>query len=233
MANDPSAPSAAADPLPLRAAAVIEGTADGIADGLERDQVAGELDAVHGVIGRTGQGQRPSRSPRADRLRARLEQIDEKVDGVVDKTRVRARAVAETARRARTAPAAISADLKHAAKAWTGGMAASIGLRVAAGVVGAVAFVVLTVGLVQGLNAILGAPWGTFVVALGYGLVAMVLASAAKGRAKRGRAEAREQLLAARHELRRVARPIRNAFRGNVEPAAPETPVVETTRLKL
>jgi hypothetical protein len=231
--SDPSDPYAPSDPLAVRSAALIEGAADGLADGLERDAVADELDSVHGAIGRVGQGPRPSRSPRADRLRARLEQIDERVDEVVDKTRVRARAVAESARRARAAPAAISTELKGAAKAWAGGMAASIGLQVAAGIVGAVAFVVLTVGLVQALNAVVGAPWGTFLVALLYGFVAMALFSGAKARAKRGRTEARDRLLAARHEVRRVARPIRNAFRGEVDPPTPEAPVRETTRLKL
>lgn len=237
MATDPSDPlhpSTSSEPLAARSATLVEGAADGLADGLERDRIAGELDAVHGAIGRTGQGIRPARSPRADRLRARLEQIDEKVDGVVDKTRIRARAVAESARRARDAPPAIAADLKCAAKAWTGGMAASLGLKAAAGVVAAVAFVVLTVGLVQGLNAWVGAPWGTFLVALGHGLVAMLLFASAKGRAKAGNAEARRQLLHARHEIRRVGRPVRNAFRGaEAPPAPPAAPVVETTRLKL
>ena len=235
MATDPFAPPAASDPLPVRAAAIVEGAADGIADGLERDQVADELDAVHGAI-RTGQGARPTRSPRADRLRARLEQIDERVDAVVDKTRLRARAVAESARRARGAPPTIAADLKRAAKAWTGGLAASLGLRAAAGVVAAVAFVVLTVGLVQGLNALVGAPWGTFLVALAYFLGAMILMGAARGRAKAGNAEAVRQLQHARHEVRRVARPVRNAFRGVEDPAGapvPAEPVPQTTRLKL
>ncbi|HUR25934.1 MAG TPA: hypothetical protein VM327_07990 [Candidatus Thermoplasmatota archaeon] len=231
MPSDPSPPDSF-DSLPTRSAAVVEGAADGLADGLERDAVAGELDAVHGALGRAGQGIRPSRSPRADRLRARLERIDERVDDVVDKTRVRARAVAESARRARHAPATVSADLRGAAKSWASGLAISVGLQAAAGVVAAVAFVVLTVGFVQALNALVGAPWGTFLVALLYGILAFALFSGAKARAKRGREEARRRLLHAGHEIRRVARPVRNAFRGVEDPPA-EPSMPQTTRLKL
>jgi hypothetical protein len=221
---------ASSDSLPTRTSAVVEGAADGLADGLEREAIG---DDVHAAMQRSSQAVRSHGSPRSERLRARLEQVDSKVDDVIDKTRLRARAVAESARRARDAPPAIANDLKAAGRSWLGGLAASVGFSAAAGVVGAIALGVLTVGLVQGLNALVGAPLGTFIVAVAYGLVALALFSAGKARAKRGREEARGQLAAARHEIRRVAKPVRRAFTGEPEPEAPSSPPLETTRLKL
>src|SRR5688500_2729646 len=129
--------------------AVIEGAADGLADGLEREDIQGE---VHGAISQVERTLDDHPSPRSERLRARLERLDDKVETLIDKTKVRARAVAETARRAKNAPPKVADDLKVAARSWSRGFAQNVGFVAAAGFVGLVALVVLTVGMVQGLN---------------------------------------------------------------------------------
>jgi hypothetical protein len=209
---------AAPPPDPIsKPAAVIEGAADGLADGLEREQPErGVQETLH----RAGQRFEASPSPRSQRLRARLDRVEDKVEEVVDKTRVRARAVAETARRAREAPPTLAEELTGALRSWTSGIAKSIGMAVAAGVVAVAALVVFTVGLVQGFNDVLGAPGGTFLVAVLYGIVALVLFGSGKGKAAEGRQEAKAQLIAAKEEVRHVTRPVRRAFRGDDDLAA-------------
>lgn len=192
--------------------AAIEGAADGLADGLEREHPEIPFqEALH----RAGVTFKASPSPRSQRLRARLDRIETKVGDTVDKTRVRARAVAETARRAREAPPTLVEELTGALKSWTSGIVKGIGLKAAAGAVGIIALVVLTVGLVQGLNLWLGTPWGTFVVALGYIALALILFTSGKGKAAAGKKQAKVQLAAAKEEVRHVTRPVRHAFRGD------------------
>src|SRR5687768_11129179 len=115
-----------------RSQAAIEGAADGLADGLEREDIEGE---VHGAISQVERTLEENPSPRADRLRARLERLDDKVETLIDKTKVRARAVAETARRAKNAPPKVADDLKIAARSWSRGFAQNVGFMAAAGVV--------------------------------------------------------------------------------------------------
>jgi hypothetical protein len=214
MAASSSSPSSDALSKP---SAFVEGAADGLADGLEREQPER---GVHESLHRTGERLERDPSSRSQRLRARLDHVEDKVDEVVDKTRVRARAVAETARRAREAPPTLAEELTGALRSWTSGIAKGIGLTVAAGLVAAIAFTVFTIGLVQGLNLWLGAPWGTFLVALVYAAVAFGFYGMGKGKAAEGRQEAKAQLIAAKEEVRHVTRPVRRAFRGDDDLAA-------------
>lgn len=197
-----------------RATAAVEGAGDGLADGIEREDLRGKAAHLAQTASPIAQ-----RGVRSERLRARLEQVDDKVSSAIDATRTKARAVAESARRARHAPGQALERVQHAAKAYAGGLAASIGFYAAAGLVGAITLVLLTVGFVQGLTELWGRPWGALAVALAYGIVALALATAAKGRAARGRSEARRDLEVAKAEVRQVAEPIRDAFRRKPEPA--------------
>src|SRR5687767_15052408 len=114
--------------------AVVEGAADGLADGIERERLQDSMPAlVHDttpVVAR-------NLPPRSERLRARLERADEKVSHAIASTRDKARAVAETARRARRAPPHLIDDVRDAAKAYVGGLTASIALYAVAGVLAA------------------------------------------------------------------------------------------------
>lgn len=203
-------------PRPVEtASAAVEGAADGLADGIEREGLGDSLPRVAGQAAPIAQ-----RGARSERLRARLDKADEKVSRAVEATRVRARAVAESARRARRAPPHVLAGVKDAAKAYAGGLAASAGFYAAAGAVALAAAIVLTVALIQGLNGLWGKPWGTFAVGAAYGLVAFGLLGAARGKAGRGRIEAKARLEDARQELRGVAEPVREAFRRPPRPEA-------------
>jgi hypothetical protein len=75
-----------------------------------------------------------------------------------------------------------------------------------------IALVVLTIALVVGLNALIGDPAGTFVVALLYVVIAGI--GIAVGRAMKTRAalEREERIANAREEVRHVVRPVRDAF---------------------
>ena len=191
------------------ASAVVEGAADGLADGIEREHLGDSLPHLAGETASIAQ-----RNSRSQRLRARLERADEKVDAFLDRTKGKARALAESARRVRRAPPQVANEARLAGKAWASGLAAGLALRVAAGVVLAVAFTVFTVGLVQALNGLWGAPWGTFAVAALYTFVGFAVLGAAKGKADAGRRAARVHLERARAEVRRVAQPLRDAFAG-------------------
>lgn len=195
------------------AAAVVEGAADGLADGIQEhglDRSAPELARQAAPIAQRG--------ARSERLRATLDKADEKVSRAIDATRTKARAVAGSARRARKAPAQVWDDLKDGGKAYAGGLAASAAAYAAAGLVAAIAIVLLTVGFVQGLNGAWGEPWGTFFVAAAYGAVAFGLVLAARGKAAKGRRTAKLRLAQARLELQRVADPVREAFRREPAP---------------
>lgn len=210
----------ATDPATRRgidtATAVVEGAADGLADGIDEHDLDQSLPGLARQTAPIAQ-----RGVRSERLRATLEKADEKVSHAIDSTRSKARAVAESARRARKAPANVLDDAKEATKAYVGGLTASFVSYLVAGVIGAIAFVVLTIGFVQGLNEVWGRPWGAFTVAVVYGILAFVFVSAAKGKAAAGKRHAKLKLAQARLEVRRVVEPVRDAFRR--DPAAAST----------
>jgi hypothetical protein len=221
---------AAPSPDPLaKPSAYLEGAADGLADGLEREEPETPLQQT---LHRASETFASHPSPRSERLRAKLDQVEDKVSEAVDKTRVRARAVAETARRAREAPPTLAEELTGALRSWTSGLAKGLGLKVAGGVIAAIAFTVLTVGLVQWLNLRLGYPRGAFVVAVAYGLLAAIAFAAGKGKAAKGKMEAKAQLIAAREEIRHVTRPVRRAFRGD-DDLAVRSGLKDTVELEL
>lgn len=220
----------ATDPAPRRgidtATAVVEGAADGLADGIDEhhlDQSLPDLARQTAPIAQRG--------VRSERLRATLEKADEKVSHAIDSTRAKARAVAESARRARKAPANVIDDVKVATKAYLGGLTASIVSYAVAGVIGAIAFVVLTVGLVQGLNELWGKPWGALAVGVAYGIVALIFASVAKGKAAAGRRHAKLKITQARLEVQRVVEPVRDAFRREPAPTSTFGQLDDKTKL--
>jgi hypothetical protein len=201
-----------------RVGAAVEGAADGLDEGIERHEAGPALRRMSEQVGKAAVAVTPDStdpktgSSRRERLRAKMDRVDEKVTEVVDGTRVKARAVAETVRRGKDAPPKVAEDVKEAAKAYATGMVAGLGLYIAAGVLALAAAVVLTVACVQGLNRAWGAPWGTFTVAAVYAVLTAFCYFMAKGRAEAGREEAKGHLSEARDEIRHVTLPVRQAF---------------------
>jgi len=207
------------------ATAVVEGAADGLADGIGEHGLDRSIPDL--VRGNAPIAQRGIRS---ERLRATLDKADQKVSQAIDSSRTKARAIAESARRARRAPANVWTDLKDAGQAYVGGMAASLGAYAIAGFVGVIALILLTVGAVQGLNNLWGDPWGTFAVALLYGIIALAFVASAKNRAKAGKQRARLRMVQARLEMQRVADPVRQAF-GSGAPTSTFGQLKDSTKL--
>ena len=194
-----------------QAGAAVSGAAEGLLEEIQRQDLArttqqaveevAEVGRAVGVKGGTG------------KVTQVLEKARTKVEHAAHDLHERGEAVAETARRAVQAPAAVKQDLKKAASAWAGGMVAGASLALAAGALALVGLVVFTVAAIQGLNEAIGRPAGTFLVALVYGVAAGTCFVLARRARERGRKEAAKQVEAAREEVRRVARPMRRALR--------------------
>ncbi|HET6403718.1 MAG TPA: phage holin family protein [Candidatus Thermoplasmatota archaeon] len=126
--------------------------------------------------------------------------------------KVRADAVAESGRRAKLAPGHIAQELSEAFAVWKRALVVSIAMTLALVVFATIALIVLTIALVVGLNALIGDPAGTFVVALLYlviGGIAFAVSRNAKAKAAREREERMQNV---REEVRHVVRPVRDAF---------------------
>ncbi|HUR68974.1 MAG TPA: phage holin family protein [Candidatus Thermoplasmatota archaeon] len=131
---------------------------------------------------------------------------------VKEEVKVRADAVAETGRRARTAPGVIGAELSEWFAAWKRGLMTSILGMLLVAVFGTITLVVLTIALVVGLNEVVGDPQGTWLTALIYVIVAGICYAVARSAKARAAHEREERLANAREEVRHVVRPVRDAF---------------------
>ncbi|MFO1533797.1 MAG: phage holin family protein [Thermoplasmatota archaeon] len=223
-----------------RVAAPVLGSLEGAAESAERyDLRASTHDAIgHGArLARAVRPVRPSapgargaskrrrassRSKPARRLHAAadaafdtLHSASAGAAALVAGTKEKVDAVAESAQRATEAPPVLARDVRQAFTAWVGGLAAGVGLMAGGAFLGVLFVAVFTVGLVVGLDMLLGAPWGAFAVAGAYlaGAVACFLAANAKRR--RAQREAAQHIAHAKGEVRRVTRPIRRAFSAN------------------
>ncbi|MEA3190706.1 MAG: hypothetical protein QOD77_1288 [Thermoplasmata archaeon] len=216
-----------------RAAAAAAGAAEGLADGIRRSRLEHHANNAYTEMVRvrdaaTGTEPTASAAPPNGKVQAAIARTGAAVRNVADDVRERAEAIGEASRRAREAPGHIATDLKEATGAYAKGLAASIGLWAVAGALGAAAFVVLTVFLVDGLSMILGAPWGALAVALLYGIGVAVTIGMARAAQARGKHAAANKLEHAREEVRRVARPVRRAFRGRAPATRTWTPAPTT-----
>lgn len=159
---------------------------------------------------------RDSMSHRAESMQQSMHETADRVRHTAqvakEETKVRGQAIAESGRRAKQAPGHIRHELSAAVSAWMKGLATAIAMWAALGLVGATAFIVLTIALVTGLNELIGDPAGTFVVAVLY----LVVAGIAYGAARRARASASEKthehVENSKEEVRHVTGPLRDAF---------------------
>lgn len=147
-----------------------------------------------------------------ENVRAAATELRESAEELRDATKERAHAVMETGRRAQDAPGIIMSDVKNAVSSYTSGLTKSIGMYLAAGVVGAAGAVVFTVALVRGLNLWLGVPWGGFITAVLYGLGAWGLMAYGKSKREQGAEEAQGHIDHIGEETRYVTRPVRETF---------------------
>ena len=128
--------------------------------------------------------------------------------------KVRAEAVAETGRRARSAPRHIVQEVGEAIASWRRALVTSIAMMLTLVIFGAIALVVLTIALVVGLNELIGDPAGTFVVALIYVIAAGIAWAVARSAKTKAALEREERMENVREEVRHVVRPVRDAFGG-------------------
>lgn len=241
MTNDPASPSPDSPASPAesqagaprepytprnKVAAGLLGALDGLAQGLEANDVAATTDramaettaVVAGVergIHRSGfakskRGGRHARRGRAPHPVSRpMRRARRVVRHAIERTQSGAHAVAETGRRAMRAPPLVVNDLKQAATSYGKGWAKGIAFYAIAGVVAIAAFACLTAGFVIGLNLLLGPPWGAFVVAAVYVGVALVFVNKAGKAVRRGTVEATRHVGDAKRHIREVGEPIR------------------------
>ncbi|MBW3582301.1 MAG: phage holin family protein [Euryarchaeota archaeon] len=147
-----------------------------------------------------------------ENVKAAAHEVRESAAELRDAAKERTQAVMETGRRAQEAPGIIMTDLKKAVTSYTTGLTKSIGMYLAAGVVGAAGAVVFTVALVRGLNLWLGVPWGGFITAVLYGLGAWGLMAYGKSKREEGEEKAQGHIDHIGEETRYVTRPVREAF---------------------
>ncbi|HET6398465.1 MAG TPA: phage holin family protein [Candidatus Thermoplasmatota archaeon] len=206
-------------------AAGVAGAAEGLEEGLEREDLTGSTDRaitqaglVYDAVREEGQAQfgrggtaavAHAGQAAADRVRERVHVARDRAHRMAHEARERAEAVAETAHRAKVAPGAVATDLRQAASAWTKGMLAGIGMYAAAGALALAAFVLLTYALVESINEAIGDPAGGWIVAIAYAAVAGVCIAFARKAQKAGRKEAQGKVEEARQEVRSVTEPLR------------------------
>lgn len=141
-----------------------------------------------------------------------VEDVKHAAHRVTEDVKVRAEAVAETGRRARHAPGHVAHELREAYHAWKRALMTTIAMFALLTVFSAIALVVLTIALVVGLNAWIGDPAGTFVVAGAYVLVAISAWAIARGARAKAAHEREEHVENIREEGRHVVRPMKDAF---------------------
>lgn len=129
-----------------------------------------------------------------------------------EEVKVRAEAVAESGRRARLAPGHIAHEIGEAFTTWKRALITSIAMMLALTIFGTIALIVLTIALVVGLNATIGDPAGTFVVALGYLVIAGIAFAVSRSVKMKAAREREERMQNVREEVRHVTRPVREAF---------------------
>jgi membrane protein implicated in regulation of membrane protease activity len=86
-----------------------------------------------------------------------------------------------------------------------------------------VAFACLTAGFVIGLDLLLGAPWGAFVVTLVYAAVALAFFLRARTAIRHGTDEAARHVEAAKRRGRAIAQPLRDFQSRPARPARRST----------
>lgn len=139
------------------------------------------------------------------------QRVEHAAEAVADETRARSQNLARAALRSRRAPGAIYRDVKQSVQARMKGVAVGTGLYAVAGVVALTGFIVLTVATVAGLNAVAGAPEGTFIAALLYLLVAVGVFYGGMLARRKAQERADQHMNDARIEVRNVTRPLRRA----------------------
>lgn len=179
----------------------------------------GVKDGVHTATGSVKDGMHTATSAVGDKVHHAADSVREKAESVQyaarrmkEETKARAHAVAETSRRATRAPGRIRAELKAGIRAWWKGLVTAIALTAVMAVIGIVAFIVLTIALVVGLNELVGDPAGTFIVALLYVVLAGIALLVARSARTRAGEETARRIENSREEVRHVAAPVRNAF---------------------
>lgn len=183
------------------------GEARAQADTPEMRELGGELRAA-------GEKTAEATHQATEAVRDAAVRVQETARHVKDEVRVRAEAVAESGRRARYAPGHVLDELGETWAAWKRALVTSLAMGALMLVVGLAAFVVLTIGLVQGLALLVGYVGALFLVALLYVIaagIAYAVGRTARASATREREEHMENI---REEARHVVRPMRDAFRG-------------------
>lgn len=181
-----------------------------------RDRVAGAAHDARESAAGTAHDVREAVGERVDQAREAAHEAAESVKYAAarakEEVKVRAEAVAESGRRARVAPGRVKHELGEAFAAWKRGLVTSLAMFAALTIFATIALIVLTIALVVGLNALLGDPAGTFVVAAIYLVVAGIAFAVAKGARTRAAAQTKERVENAREEIRYVGAPVKDAF---------------------
>ena len=194
-----SAAHSAADSVRGAAGSVRDGTSSAI--GSVKDTAHHAVDSVKSTAHNA-----------AESVRENVENAKYAATRMKEEVKVRAEAVGETGRRARVAPGRVSRELRAGFNAWKRGLVTSLAMLLGMAVFATITLIVLTIALVVGLNALLGDPAGTFVVALLYLVIAGVAFFVAKKSREKAAAETARHMENSREEVRNVVRPVRDAF---------------------
>lgn len=145
-------------------------------------------------------------------VREKVESAKATANRVAADVKVKAEAVGETSRRAKSAPPTIARELKQGVRAYARGMMRMLGLYAIVGVVALTTWVVLTVGLVAVLTPLVGLGFAALIVTVAYLIVAGIFAFMASKAREAGREEMREHVNNSKDEVRHVVAPVKNAF---------------------
>ena len=149
-----------------------------------------------------------------DAVRAKVDDVKDAAHNAKEGAKVRAEAIGESGRRAKAAPRRVGRELSGAFRAWRKGIATSLAMYGLIAVVALTTWILLTITLVVALNKLLFDPLGTFLVVVIYAIVAGIALGVAKSRKAATQREVDRRMARSREEVRRVGRPVREAFAG-------------------
>lgn len=152
-----------------------------------------------------------------DRLQETMRQAEGQVKRAQDtirdqaqNVRDKAEGVREASHRSRGATAKVLGHVRDAATASLRSVGIAAGGYAAAGVVGAITLVLLSIGSVVGFNLVLGSPWGYFLTAGIYALGAVLIAVGARMGQEKQKDKAAQEMEDARDEITYVVAPLRS-----------------------
>lgn len=179
-----------------------------------RDTTRSATDAVTGAATNAKDAVKTTAQDVSYAVKEKVEDVKDAAHNFQEEVKVRADAVGESARRAKAAPGRVGREFRGAVRAWWGGLTTSMAMWMLIGVIALTTWILLTITLVVALNKVLFDPLGTFLVVVLYAIAAGICYAVAKSRRAAAQKETQRRMANSREEIRRVGRPVREAFAG-------------------